>query len=571
MRTARALALAFLAGSAEAKPRERPSWVLGDPVFAAAEAELLRSLSRLSVEGTRPYDLSYRIVDQRRVQAAASFGALKSSSEERRRLASADLRVGSPAFDNTHFLGSDGGGHSPFTISAPYEDGVNGLRHALWWLTDAAFKGSLQRYSQKDAFRRTKSVRADLPDRTPAPVTVLDASSRPPPLERGRAEETARRASRAFTGTPGLHGSRVTVSYTESSERFLDAEGRRVRKDGDDYDVLLTAWTQAPDGMSLSEQRRLIAGRPEGLPTDEAVEAEARALAAELGALRAAGRLEETYIGPVLFEGQAAGEFFNQLLARGLAAPRELWLEDEGLREDHAAGPLTGRLGLRVMNPILGAYDDPTQAAFASRPLAGHYMVDDEGVPARRVDLVERGILKDLLMGRAPAHERSASNGHARAALEQLPSARIGCLFVDASSGVPRARLRAELLRLAAEQGLPFAVVVRRLGVEEEQRPGELLAAPVYAFKLYPDGREQVFRGGLFDAVTLRALRDVSVASSERRVYDFYQGAPYGNGDDDVPASIVHPDVVVAEMELVPEEREPDRLPYLASPLAAKR
>ncbi|TBR17565.1 hypothetical protein EPO15_16650 [bacterium] len=557
------LALALPAAAAE------PSWVRADPVMTAALAELARSKDRLAVGESRPYYIAYRLLDQRRVIVEAQFGALKASTEERKRYAGADVRVGSAAFDNTDYVSADGGGHAPFTIEAPYEDGAPGVRHALWWLTDSAFKSAVQRYSQKDAYRRSKEEEDDLPDLTPAPVSALDLAEPVAPLPAADAEALARRVSAMFRRSKDLQGCRVGVFMFDNLARFLDTEGRRSRRDASDYEVVLDAWTQADDGSPLAEQRRFPARRPSDIPSAERLESEAREMAASLTARRVAPSLDAPYIGPVLFEGQAAGEFFNQLLARGLAAPREMWLEDEGLLEAYRPGRLARRLGLRVMSPLLSAYDDPAASEFEGTALAGRTLIDDEGVPAVRVGLVEKGVLKDLYVGRAAVEGRAGSNGHSRSALENLPSPRAANLFVAADPALPRAALKAELLRRAQEAGLSWAVLVRRLGEEDARRDGSLLAPPVAAFRVNLDGSEEALEGALFDAVTMRTLRDVAAASAERRVYNHYQRGPYGQQGDDVHATIVHPDVLVSEMDLVPDEREPDRLPRLKSPLAA--
>lgn len=557
------LALALAGGAAAA------DWAADDPVMAAAVAELGRAKAGLAIGESRPHYVAYRLLDQRRVIVEAQFGALKASTEERKRFASADVRVGSPAFDNSNFIGADGGGHAPFTIEVPFEDGAAGVRHALWWLTDSAFKSAVQRFSQKDAFRRSKEAPADLPDMVEAPVASLDLPDDAAPVAAEAAADLARRVSAVFRARPSLHGCRVGVFMFDNLLRFADSEGRRHRRGAGDYEVVLEAWTQAEDGTRLSERRRFPARRPQDIPPAAVLEAEAAALAADLEARRAAPRLDKPYVGPVLFEGQAAGEFFNQLLARGLAAPRELMLEDEGLAESYRPARLANRLGLRVMSPFLSASDDPAAAEFEGTALAGRTLIDDEGVPSVPLTLVERGVLKGLYAGRAALEPPAAPNGHSRSALENLPTPRAANLFVTADPAVPRRHLRAELLRRAKEAGLEWGVVVRRLGEEDSGRSDSLLAAPVLALKVHADGREEVLEGAVFEAVTMRALRDVALASAERRVHNHYQKGPHGVSGDEVHSSIVHPDVLVAEMELVGDDREPDRLPRLKPPLAA--
>ena len=87
------------------------------------------------------------------------------------------------------------------------------------------------------------------------------------------------------------------------------------------------------------------------------------------------------------------------------------------------------------------AVDDPLLdgRSRARPPLFGAYRVDDEGVPAQRVSLVEKGVLKSLLMSRTPRKEIEHSNGHARAARFAGPRAHVGTLVVTGAHGVSRA------------------------------------------------------------------------------------------------------------------------------------
>ena len=543
----------------------------GDQVTTAALAEMKRALGGLSLDSVRPYRLSYALLTARKVSAEASFGSLENSALQEDRVAAADLRVGSPEFDNTDFIGADGGGHAPFTIQVPVEDGDLPLRYGLWWMTDAAFKSAHRRWSQKDAYRRAKNIPSLLPDSVAAPVGVYDAPPEGPPLTLERAQTAARAASAALRANPALHWGRAAVRAEEGMVRFLDSEGRRIRKPDSRYEALIAAETQASDGMPLIQERRFLSRRASDLPSDERLAQEARELAGELRELARAESFETPYIGPVLFEGQAAGEFFHQLLARGLQAPREMLRENDSMRDAFGPGELTGRLGLRVAGKTLSAHDDPLRESEGGVRLSGYSPYDDEGVPGRRITLVEKGILRELPLGRAPARGLSGSNGHARASLSHIPSPRAANLFVEGDRPLSAEALRRELLRRAADFGLPYGVVVRRLAGSGQMQDGDLLPPPAYALKLYPDGREEPLRGAVFDGVTMRALRDVEATGAARHVYNYMQPGPYGAADDAVPASIVHPDILVTEMELAPDEREPDRDPVLPSPLEAKR
>ena len=78
--------------------------------------------------------------------------------------------------------------------------------------------------------------------------------------------------------------------------------------------------------------------------------------------------------------------------------------------------------------------------------LNGHYMFDDEGIPAQRVSVVDQGVLQAFLMSRAPIEGFSVSNGHGRRQPGAAVVARQGNLVVNATETVPYEELRAQLV-----------------------------------------------------------------------------------------------------------------------------
>ncbi len=60
------------------------------------------------------------------------------------------------------------------------------------------------------------------------------------------------------------------------------------------------------------------------------------------------------------------------------------------------------QIGKQIASPLVNAFSDPTMMGY------GHYKYDSEGTPARRVNLIENGILKEFLNGR----ETAAILGH---------------------------------------------------------------------------------------------------------------------------------------------------------------
>lgn len=76
------------------------------------------------------------------------------------------------------------------------------------------------------------------------------------------------------------------------------------------------------------------------------------------------------------------------------------------------------QIGNQIASPLVNAFSDPTMMGY------GHYKYDSEGTPAKRVNLIENGILKGFLNGRETAavlgHEPNGSMRATNASLVPL-------------------------------------------------------------------------------------------------------------------------------------------------------
>jgi len=134
----------------------------------------------------------------------------------------------------------------------------------------------------------------------------------------------------------------------------------------------------------------------------------------------ARGPTAQDYTGPVLFEARAAAPLLAQILGPAVNGSRppvsftpvmEQMLSGLGGKSDWV-----GRLGSRVLPASVSLVDDPGAKDFQGQALLGKYAVDEEGVRAQKVTLVENGNVKNELMSRRPGPDFEQSNGHGRAA-----------------------------------------------------------------------------------------------------------------------------------------------------------
>ena len=101
-----------------------------------------------------------------------------------------------------------------------------------------------------------------------------------------------------------------------------------------------------------------------------------------------------SYAGPVLLAPIAAGLFVHEVLGHRLEGSR--------LLSDLEGRTFKDKVNKKIMHEHISIYDDPTMKSFNGLSLAGTYPFDDEGMPSKRVTLVEQGVLRGFLTTRSP-------------------------------------------------------------------------------------------------------------------------------------------------------------------------
>ncbi len=511
-------------------------------VLEALATEIERSQSSLHIPGApAPYFIAYKVTEVEVEDVAASLGA--TTAEKRRHFAILDsfVRVGDYEFDNSNFVipqqkSLDGNA----TMRLPIEASPELARHAAWLATDGAYKQALEQMSAKmDALRTgvagsrdglASYTRAE-PAVSPEPVLVPELEAMPHLAER------ARDASLAFADKPHIRDSRVAFTSFLERRWYLNNEGTMAHDTRRVSGVIMVATAQAEDGQHLVLYDSRYGFTEDDLPSDDELAAWADELAGKLEELQSAP-VVDNYTGPVLFEGQGAAALVRETLARQLGGtPLPIGLPPQD-RQRIGGGGLADRLGLRVVSSILSITDDPTLERAEGRALIGGYRFDDEGVPAERVDVVRDGQLENLLMSRVPSESQDETNGHARLSIPGgVYHGSATNLLLSGERGQSRAALRRSLLREAREQGLDYGIVIRRLddphvtanaelsrlelfqllqGRNPDAPPGALLA-----YRVYPDGREELVRGVQLGPVPMRAWRDVMAVGRERTVFNY--------------------------------------------------
>jgi predicted Zn-dependent protease len=565
MRTASgifSLVLALAAGAPAQETKDR-----GRALMNAVEAELQRSVDKLKNAGDAPlYYLAYRVYDVEDVSISGSYGALDGRRQGgRQRQLDVELRVGSPQLDNTHKVRAEGFDLSEMMMQfsglqpVPFEDDENALRAALWAATDRSFKDAQRKYTKVKANKAVKVEEEDASD---------DFSVRKPATHRGPAvefqidrkpwEDRVRKLSAVFKDYGHLHRSTVTFNASRTRRACATSEGTRIQDDRLQYRLFMQVQTVADDGMQLWLYEGWEVTSPSDLPDDAKLEATARALAEQLGALRTAP-VAEPYAGPAILRARAAGVFFHEIFGHRIEGHRQ--------KDENEGRTFAKKVGQPIMPEFISVVDDPTRDRLGPVPLNGHYQFDDEGVAAEKVTLVDKGVLKSFLMGRSPVKGFPESNGHGRCSPGQRPCARQGNLMVESAKRISYDKLRAQLIDEVKKQGKPYGLIFDDIAggftMTQSFMPQSFKLLPLRVWRVYPDGRpDEVLRGVDIVGTPLASLERILAAADDDAVFNGTCGAESGW----VPVSAASPSLLVGTIEVERQQKAQDKPPLLAAP-----
>jgi TldD protein len=601
------------AGPAAAAPPKSPTATLaqpqqaasadGDYTLSAMQDELSRAKTRLelTIPGTnqpaRPYFIQYRVLDLDVHTIVAEFGALVSSTAGRNRIMSVDVRVGDNKLDSSNFITDEGfTGFLGSTGTIGIDRDYNSLRQDLWLATDQAFKAAVENYSKKQAFMSRLAHAPSIPDFSPADPTVSVEPLQASDWSTRNWEQEARTVSAALRQFPQLYGSRVTYHLIYTTSYLLNSDGTKIRANHSLAAIEASLQTESDDGMNLHNYYAAYRHRPDQLPAADDVRKALEKAGEQLITLRVSPPAAD-YDGPVLFEAPAAGSLLVQMLGPSLSGARGPLAMQSAFDQlmDRLGGrsEWTGKLGSRVLPGSVSLLDDPTVKQFQGHDLLGSYGVDEEGVKAQRVEIVNSGLLLNFLMSRRPGPDLDHSNGHGRAAFLGDARPMASNLFFTSLDGISPDDMKKKFMDECKQNGNKWCLIVREmdnpvLGVREQEDLSDIVMGaasgaatgdrlPLLVYRVdVADGRESLVRGARLTGLTLRAVRNIAAVGNDSTAFDFMQSqqagfagtalAAFGAADSGVPTTVVAPSLLLDDVEVHGARGEPERLPLVPPP-----
>jgi PmbA/TldA metallopeptidase C-terminal domain len=512
----------------------------GDPILDALLAEMERSKSQLKMDQLRaPYYLEYRVSDVEDFVTEAAFGATREDQKVHVRLLRVVVRLGDYKQDS--YFGQGVGGNALL----PLDNDPIALRHQIWLATDEAYKSAGEALTQKQSILKQFSAEDhpvdDFAKATPVQLVEATLSLK---VDGDDWKKTLESVTDLYRQYPEIQSVSASARFTVINDYMLNTEGTVTRNGKSVYTIQVNAATQAPDGMRLGRTPAWTVAKLSELPTREKLLHDTKEALETLKALRQAPIVDEEYRGPVLFSPDAADDVVASLIGNNV-----LGRKPQLGAPNRTTGTFATSYKSRVLPPFLDVVDDPTLKEFQGKSLTGSYEVDSEGVKAREVDIIQKGVLTNYLLGRQPIRDFPESNGHGRAAPAAPPMPSLGVLLVKSSEAQTPDALKKRVAELVKEQGKPFGY-----RVETMAGPAPRLLYRVYA----KDGHEELVRGAVFSELDVRALRsDLSAAGNDPLV---------SNRTGGIPSTVIAPSLLFDELQVKRADTSKDKLPEYPAP-----
>lgn len=510
--------------------------------------ELNRNINLLSLPNLgKPFFISYRLRNNIAQSIRAERGQILSpfSAPSLSRSASVELLVGD-YHRNFDYVITDGS-----FVALPDEANADEIKRLLWLETDRIYKRTAQQYNATQAALKRVTVdpkELDLDDLSKISPVVKDYGGLKAIDEKAIAQwkPLLQRISALFIPHPKITSSSTSLSVSNSEEYLVSSEGTIYRKPASNIYLTISAATQGDDGNNIFETYNEYVGNINELPDFTVLEEKAKQLIEKIYSRENAKKFEGSYLGPVLFEEDAVPSLVATFFGYNLGVRRK-----SILYPDNSGTFYEDKLGQKLIASPLNLIATPRLADFQGKKITGNFEIDYDGVvPPDSLVLIERGVLKNLLNGRIPTKKFPVSQGFASG--DHSYSA--GVLQLTADSGIANNRMKQALIKVAKEEGLAYAFIVRGADLQYGQSP--------YIFKVdTATMKEELVTGLKFTNLNMRSLRRFIVASNERQL----KNTP--------SLSVIAPEsMIIGEVELEAENNVVKAKPIIVSnPLLDKK
>jgi predicted Zn-dependent protease len=536
-----------------------------DELIDLLYSEIEHQMSELENEEIPPYYISYRVKEVTSIRINATFGNLTGSRESTKRTLTVEVRVGSNERDNTHELRDDLSiylSYFQFGAKFPLTNDPDAIRQALWRETNKKYIKAIDKLAKVNA---NVAVKVDEEDKS-SDFSIDDSYTYFEPLIEseqfeinwGEWEDRVKKYSRPFLDDESIFNGYSGLRFNIERKYFVSTEGGKITQNMTSAFLSIGGSIKSEDGMVSPLYKSYFSYKPENLPTDEVVMQDVEKMVRTLTALKNAP-VVESFTGPALLSGEAAGVFFHEIFGHRV--------EGQRLKSETDAQTFKKKIGEKVLSEHLSVIFEPLRDEYLGQDLFGYYKYDDQGMKAQEVTIVENGILKGFLMSRCPIEGFDHSNGHGRAEAGKQPVTRQSNLIVKTNKPLSAEALRKKMIDELKEQekeyGYLFQSVMGGFTMTGRYIPNAFNVTPTEVYKIYADGRpDELVRGVNLVGTPLAMFSQVAEAGDTPEVFTGFCGAESGR----VPVTAISPALFVKRIETQKKIKSQERPPILPRP-----
>jgi TldD protein len=506
-------------------------------------SELAREMNGLKSQSIPPYYMDYRVDQLNTVNLNTSFGSLVGDNENDGKILTTSVRVGNYQFDNTHEISSiEGNASQPFTMKIPVENVPDAIKVTLWEATHYAYRSAVDNFNQvqsglKDDNKAYKYADYSIEKPSQYFEPAIDLSFK----NKNKWISDLKEYSKSFLDNEDVVDADAILTYFADRKYFVSSEGSKIVQNNCFSQLQINVSLKTSDGSVSSLYKSYYSFSPDSLPSRDEVLNDIAKLKQQLKALKNAPQADP-YSGPAIMAPGAAAVFFHEIFGHRI--------EGQRLRSFDDSQTFKAKIGEKVLPKYMSIYSDPTLKYFKNQDMYGYYKYDDQGIPAQRVTVVQKGVLENFLMSRSPIDGFSKSNGHGRSQVGMAPVSRQSNLIVETSKPCSSKELRKKLMKECKKEKKPYGYLFDQVTggftLTSRFQPNVFNVKPTVVYRIYVDGRpDELVRGVDFIGTPLAIFSQIGATGDSTAVFTGYCGAESGN----IPVTAVSPALFIKNIE----------------------
>lgn len=429
---------------------------LGDVIFSAMEDEMKHVYKELSEkQKTEPLLIDYVLCHSRYSQAVASAGACTGiTNYGTANRVMADVILGDSMITSKIEIDN----RQPTYIHQEMD--YASIRKALRKESIKAYTSAVENLDNK----KNKLNDSPKPEKE---ISVPEFRKLPPVVWIGRSavnentsidtmKHLAERLSKVFLDYPELMNHKVYIRQRRFDHYRLTSDGQKIMIPESQLTIFADADIKTNNGLCITKEYRRHVSRIEDLPSEKDIADELRQFAESIIKESKAKVVKDLYIGPVLYEGEAAAEIIADnaiFYAHSYSYPERDMYDKKYLY-----------LGKKIFPKQLDVYQLGEDSIYNGVNLMGYNPVDANGQKPMTLKFIEKGILKKMLSKRAPSVGSNLYTGNEwfnTVGVSILPKFSAGILHIKSDEAIKYSKLRKLLLKSAKDQGFEYAYIVR--------------------------------------------------------------------------------------------------------------